>query len=111
MWWLGRKRRQEESTGSQPDTMFLVFDIRVSDDGTSLTGRRYAGYLAEVERRQETGKAQDEVTIWHRQPGVVYTLGTPRVNTAKELEVISDDGQVLGVVREMNEQQLYYFPA
>jgi hypothetical protein len=107
-----KRARQEEPKPVEPRPVSLpVLDIRVLDDGFPLTGRRYAGYLAEVLRRQDAGIAQDTVTVWHRRPaaGANYAQGTPRVNTAGELEIYQVES-LLGTVRSMD-GKLHFFPA
>lgn len=88
---------------------FPVIDIRVVDDGFSLAGHRYAGYLAEVLRRQDAGIAQDRVTIWHRQSFTTHVHGLPRINTAGELEIYQVEG-LQGTVRHVD-GRLHFFPA
>jgi hypothetical protein len=108
-WWR-QKRRQEEPVEPRP-VSFPVIDIRVSDDGFTLTGRRYAGYLAEVLKRQSAGIAQDVVTIWHLRPDVTstHTRGMPKVNTAGELEIYEIEC-LRGTVRS-TDGALRFFPA
>ena len=107
--WRKRRRQQEKPALSGPAS-FRVTAIRVSDDGLSLTGPRYAGYIAEVRRRQNEGIAQDMVTIWwcKRPPLPTYTLGMPRVNTTGELEVLGGE-RLLGTVRLVDDM-LRFFP-
>ena len=84
----------------------------VSDDGFSMTGRRYAGFIAEVSKRQEMGTPQDPVTVWHpMQDGQYHTAGLPWINKRGELEILSpEDGSLLGIVREMD-GTLCFLPA
>lgn len=87
----------------------VVVSMHVSDDGLSLTGRRYGGYLAAVTIRQQYGLPQDEVTVWIWDTRNCHVAGTPRVNEQGELEILARD-QVLGVVRKLGDC-LFYFPA
>ncbi len=106
-----RRKRQEEHRAEPVPVSFPVFDIRVSDDGFPLTGRRYSGYLAEVLRRQEEGVAQDVVMVAYRQATLAlnHAQGTPKVNTADELEVYTLN-LLLGTVRDVG-GELRFFPA
>ena len=110
----GRRRRQKKTgPGESPvetlPTRHLVRDIRVSDDGFGLTGRRYAGYHQEVARRQEAGITQDEVSIWTNREGWAYVRGTPRINDAGELEILDGD-KLIGTVR-LSDGALYFYPS
>jgi hypothetical protein len=109
----GRRRRQKstepgESPAETPPTRHVIRDIRVSDDGFGLAGRRYAGYHREVTRRHEAGITQDEASVWTDQEGRAYVRGTPRINDAGELELL-DGEKPIGTVRNVD-GALYFYP-
>jgi len=104
-----RRKKPDETPAAeeQAPVSFLVVDIRVPDDGHSLTGRRYAGFVREIEERQMMSVAQDEVTIWLKRLNEQFVSGTPRIN-GEDLEILNDE-KVLGAVRTVD-GQLRYFP-
>lgn len=108
------RRRQRKSSGPGKNQVkplpirYWVRDIRVSDDGFGLAGRRYDGFHREVARRQAVGSKQDEVSVWINQEGRAYVKGTPRVNSAGELEIL-DGGKLIGTVR-LSDGALYFYP-
>lgn len=104
-----KPRRSGESQVKPLPTLHQILDIRVPDDGFTLTGRRYAEFHREVARRQKTGDAQDEVSVWFRlDSGQTYITGNPRINDADELEIL--DGETLiGTVRKVS-GALYFYP-
>lgn len=107
-----RRRQARTGPGGSPvrplPTRYQVRDIRVPDDGLSLTGRRYGGYHREVARRQEAGIEQDVVSIWIDQEGCAYVQGTPRINEVGELEVLEGD-KLIGTVRN-TDGAFYFYP-
>ncbi len=104
-----KPNRSGESQIKPLPTQHLILDIRVPDDGFTLTGRRYAGFHREVARRQKAGNTQDEVSVWFRlESGQTYIKGSPRINDADELEIL--DGETpIGTVRKMS-GALYFYP-
>lgn len=112
---LGRRRdgrRKKTGSGESPaETLLIryeVRDIRVSDDGFGLVGRRYAGFHREVARRQEADITQDEVSVWTGKEGQAYVKGSPRINEADELEILDGD-KLIGTVR-LSDGALYFYP-
>ncbi len=108
--WLHSQDRpgSRESQAQLLPVRYEVRDIRVSDDGLTLTGRRYAGYHREVNRRQEAGVKQDEVSVWTNQEGRAYVIGLPRINEAGELEILDGD-KLIGTVRNVD-GTFYFYP-
>jgi hypothetical protein len=110
-----RRWKKQSSRDKGPDpgpTGHVVIDIRVPDDGFTLTGRRYPAYIAEVKRRQDTGAAQVEVTVWHRHPDNDFadmTVGLPRIDKKGDLEILTR-GKAAGTVRKVG-GHLRYFPS
>jgi hypothetical protein len=109
---LRRRDRAAQPPTAPVQTVLLVTSIMVSDDGFSVTGRRYAGFIAEVRKRQEMGEPQEVVTVWHPlQDGYYHTAGLPRINNRGELEVLDpEDNSLRGTVREMD-GSLCFLPA
>lgn len=106
----GRRTASSDSGSSPAPVNHRIVAINVSDDGISLTGRRYAGFLTTVAERQQRRKPQDMVTIWLPQPGEGYVTGIPRINAEGELEVLDPECVVQGTVREVG-GHLCFFPA
>ena len=108
---LRRRDRAAQPISDPAPVMLRISAITVVEDGFPLTGRRYAGFIAEVHRRQALGKPQDTVTVWHPQDaGGYHTAGIPRINDQGDLEILSsEDDQRLGTVQEVD-GALCFFP-